>query len=344
MIIDESHITLPQIRGMYNGDRARKQNLVDYGFRLPSCLDNRPLRWEEFLQFARQTLFVSATPGDWELEVSQSVAEQIVRPTGVVDPNVITRPASGQIDDLMERLRSLTEKGERAIVTNLTKKSSEDNAEYLAELGFKVRYIHSELDTFERAELLRDLRTGTVDVLVGVNLLREGIDLPEVSLVAILDADREGFLRSHRSLIQMIGRAARNAAGEVVLYADRMTGSLETAMHETMRRREIQLQYNEEHDITPRTIDKPILHLLPEELLEPRGGERVARGKSEQTLSISPEILERKMWEAVEKLDFEEAARLRDLLAACKDGGDPDRAAVHNGSRSKRTQPKKRRR
>lgn len=344
MIVDESHITLPQIRGMYNGDRARKENLVDYGFRLPSCLDNRPLRWEEFLQFARQALFVSATPGDWELKVSQTVAEQIVRPTGVVDPNVVVRPARDQIDDLMERLRNLAEKGERALVTTLTKKSSEDIAEYLGELGFKVRYIHSELDTFERAELLRDLRTGTVEVLVGVNLLREGIDLPEVSLVAILDADREGFLRSHRSLIQMIGRAARNAAGEVVLYADRMTGSLETAIQETMRRREIQLQHNKEHQITPRTIAKPILHLLPEELLVPREGERVASGKSEQILSVSPEILERKMWEAVEKLDFEEAARLRDLLTACRDGGEIGHAAVHHGTRGKRTQPKKRRR
>ncbi len=344
MIIDESHITLPQIRGMYNGDRARKQNLVDYGFRLPSCLDNRPLRWEEFLDFARQVLFVSATPGDWELEISETVAEQIVRPTGVVDPRISVLPATGQIDDLMERLRTLTENKQRALVTTLTKKSSEDIAEYLGELGFSVHYIHSELDTFERAELLRDLRTGTVEVLVGVNLLREGIDLPEVSLVAILDADREGFLRSHRSLVQMIGRAARNAAGEVVLYADRMTGSLEKAMLETQRRRSIQVEYNAKNNIIPRTIQKPVLHLLPEELLEPRDHDRVASKSHSETAEVSLETVERHMWEAVERLNFEEAARLRDILTASKEGGKKQSAGIHQGTRSKRAQPKKRRR
>lgn len=344
MIIDESHITIPQIKGMFNGDRARKQNLVDYGFRLPSCLDNRPLKWDEFLEFADPVLFVSATPGDWEQEISANVAEQIVRPTGVVDPEVFISPATGQIDDLIEKLRTVTEKGERALVTTLTKKSSEDIAEYLAELGLKVRYIHSELDTFERAELLRDLRAGTISVLVGVNLLREGIDLPEVSLVAILDADREGFLRSHRSLVQMIGRAARNAAGEVILYADHMTGSLENAVSETRRRRAIQVEFNRKHGITPRTIQKPVLHLLPEELLEPERERYGAKGTRDNVIEISPEILERRMWEAVEKLDFEEAARLRDLLAAHSQGGDLDRVAVNPGSRRKRAQPKKRRR
>lgn len=344
LIIDESHITLPQIRAMYNGDRARKQNLVDYGFRLPSCLDNRPLKWEEFLEFAHLVLFVSATPGDWEQEVSSNIAEQIVRPTGVVDPEVFIRPATGQIDDLIHRLRTICEKGERALVTTLTKKSSEDIAEYLAELGFKVRYIHSELDTFERADLLRDLRTGTVTVLVGVNLLREGIDLPEVSLVAILDADREGFLRSHRSLVQMIGRAARNAAGEVILYADRMTGSLDKAVSETRRRRQIQIEYNRKHEITPRTIEKPIIHLLPEELLEPEHKGDIGAEFQGKIIDISPEILEHRMWEAVEKLNFEEAARLRDLLAVHTKGGDVDRVAVNPGSRRKRAQPKKRRR
>ncbi len=280
--IDESHITIPQVQGMYNGDRARKQTLVDHGFRLPSCLDNRPLKWAEFGTFLRQACFVSATPGDWEINVSSTVAELIVRPTGVVDPEVIIAPATGQIDDLTERLRMVVSKGERALVTTLTKRSSEDLSEYLSEIGFKVKYIHSELDAFERTELIRDLRKGDISVLVGVNLLREGIDLPEVSFVGIIDADREGFLRSRRSLIQIIGRAARNTSGKVVLYADHETGSIKTAMEETSRRRQKQITHNMDHNITPQTIRKRVACLLPEEQIpdltadiSPRSGVRI---------------------------------------------------------------------
>lgn len=339
LVIDESHITLPQIRGMYNGDRARKEVLVDYGFRLPACLDNRPLRWEEFQQFMRQAIFVSATPGDWEREISSSLVEQVVRPTGVVDPEIVVSPASGQVDDLVGRLRDVVARGERALVTTLTKRASEDLAEYLAELAFKVRYIHSELDAFERADLLRDIRKGTFDVLVGVNLLREGIDLPEVSLVAILDADREGFLRSYRSIVQMTGRAARNVGGLVVLYADVLTGSLTAAIDETNRRRAVQKRYNEERGITPTTIHKPIVNLLPEELLEEPG-----REASDGALAELPlEDMEKMMWAAVERLDFEEAARLRDSIAQAREG-DIDRVASHRSPRSKRAQPKKYRR
>ncbi|QTX33502.1 excinuclease ABC subunit UvrB [Aminithiophilus ramosus] len=339
LVIDESHITLPQIRGMYNGDRARKEVLVDYGFRLPACLDNRPLRWEEFQQFMRQAIFVSATPGDWEREISSSLVEQVVRPTGVVDPEIVVSPASGQVDDLVGRLRDVVARGERALVTTLTKRASEDLAEYLAELAFKVRYIHSELDAFERADLLRDIRKGTFDVLVGVNLLREGIDLPEVSLVAILDADREGFLRSYRSIVQMTGRAARNVGGLVVLYADVLTGSLTAAIDETNRRRAVQKRYNEERGITPTTIHKPIVNLLPEELLEEPG-----RGASDGALAELPlEDMEKMMWAAVERLDFEEAARLRDSIAQAREG-DIDRVASHRSPRSKRAQSKKYRR
>ena len=339
LVVDESHITLPQIRGMYNGDRARKEVLVDYGFRLPACLDNRPLRWEEFQQFMRQALFASATPGDWEREVSSNLVEQVVRPTGVVDPEIVVSPAKGQIDDLVGRLRDIVARGERALITALTKRASEDLAEYLAELAFKVRYIHSELDAFERADLLRDIRKGTFDVLVGVNLLREGIDLPEVSLVAILDADREGFLRSYRSIVQMTGRAARNVGGLVVLYADVLTGSLTAAIDETNRRRAVQEKYNEERGIIPTSIHKPIISLLPEELLEEQG-----KGASDGTLVELPvEDMEKMMWAAVERLDFEEAARLRDFIAQAREG-DSDRVASHRSPRSKGAQSKKHRR
>ena len=302
MVIDESHITVPQIQGMYNGDRARKETLVAHGFRLPSCLDNRPLRWEEFMQYMRQVIFTSATPGDWELEVSSQVVEQIVRPTGVLDPVVEVVPAKNQVDDLIDKLRSVVEKGERALVTTLTKRSAEDMAEYLADLGFKVRYIHSELDTFERAEAIRDLRMGEISVLVGVNLLREGLDLPEVTLVAILDADREGFLRSGRSLIQMIGRAARNTASTVVLYADEETGGLRRAVEETRRRRKIQERYNEEHGIVPETIKKAVVSFLPSDL-KPSSfiGKKTSARESLEEVSIAE--LERIMWEAVERLD-----------------------------------------
>ncbi|WP_198471192.1 excinuclease ABC subunit UvrB [Acetomicrobium sp. S15 = DSM 107314] len=342
MVIDESHITVPQIQGMYNGDRARKETLVAHGFRLPSCLDNRPLRWEEFMQYMRQVIFVSATPGDWELEVSSQVVEQIVRPTGVLDPVVEVVPAKNQVDDLIDRLRSVTEKGERALVTTLTKRSAEDMAEYLADLGFKVRYIHSELDTFERAEAIRDLRMGEISVLVGVNLLREGLDLPEVTLVAILDADREGFLRSGRSLIQMIGRAARNTASTVVLYADEETGGIRRAVEETRRRRKIQERYNEEHGIVPETIKKAVVSFLPAEL-NPSSfiGKKAPPRESLEEMSVAE--LERIMWEAVERLNFEEAAKVRDLIAQ-KRGGDWRRVAVDRSDRRKATQPKRHRR
>lgn len=342
MVIDESHITVPQIQGMYNGDRARKETLVAHGFRLPSCLDNRPLRWEEFMQYMRQVIFVSATPGDWELEISSQVVEQIVRPTGVLDPVVEVVPAKNQVDDLIDRLRSVTEKGERALVTTLTKRSAEDMAEYLADLGFKVRYIHSELDTFERAEAIRDLRMGEISVLVGVNLLREGLDLPEVTLVAILDADREGFLRSGRSLIQMIGRAARNTASTVVLYADEETGGIRRAVEETRRRRKIQERYNEEHGIVPETIKKAVVSFLPAEL-SPSSfiGKKAPPRESLEEMSVAE--LEHIMWEAVERLNFEEAAQIRDLVAR-KRGGDWQRVAVDRSDRRKATQPKRHRR
>ena len=321
--IDESHMTLPQVRGMYNGDRARKEVLVEHGFRLPSCLDNRPLRWDEYEPVLKNALFISATPGDYEFAHSDHVVEQLVRPTGIPDPEVKVHRATGQVDDLIAEIRPIVGRGERALVSTLTKRSAEDLAEYLADLGVKVRYIHSELDTFERAELLRDLRLGVFAVLVGVNLLREGLDLPEVSLVAILDADREGYLRAHRSLIQMIGRAARNSAGRVILYADRITDSIELAMKETKRRREAQIKFNEEHHIVPRTIVKSVKNLLPDELLddekESYAGERAA-SSNEGARDLGIKELERKMWEAVEKLDFETAAELRDEIQKMKGG------------------------
>ncbi|HAK41078.1 MAG TPA: excinuclease ABC subunit B, partial [Synergistaceae bacterium] len=338
--IDESHITIPQVQGMYNGDRARKQTLVDHGFRLPSCLDNRPLRWEEFCAFLRQACFVSATPGDWETSVSTTVAELIARPTGVVDPEVLVVPATGQIDDLTERLRKVVARGERALVTTLTKRSSEDLAEYLSEIGFGVKYIHSELDAFERTELIRDLRKGEISVLVGVNLLREGIDLPEVSFVGILDADREGFLRSRRSLIQIIGRAARNTAGQVILYADQETGSIRSALDETARRREKQLAFNRGHNITPRTIHKKIMPLLPEEEIADIAAGISVRSGGE---GFTSQELERMMWKAVEDLDFERAAVIRDILQG-KQGGGSIRAAMDRGKRGKTAQPEKHRR
>lgn len=323
LFIDESHMTIPQIRGMYNGDRARKEVLVEYGFRLPSCLDNRPLRWEEYAGFMKNVLFVSATPGEYEIEHSSCVAEQLIRPTGVPDPEVEVHPATGQVDHLFGELRKITESGERALVTTLTKRSAEDLAKHYAELGLKVQYIHSELDTFERAEILRDLRLGVYSVLIGVNLLREGIDLPEVSLVAITEADREGYLRSFRSLIQMIGRAARNEAGRVILYADRMTDSIDIAMRETSRRRLVQMEYNEKHGIKPHTISKEVKNLLPELLEEDEEKRSVSdREGSFPRPASKAEIreLERRMWEAVEKLDFEGAAELRDTIKAVEGG------------------------
>ena len=336
LFLDESHITIPQIRGMYNGDRARKEVLVEHGFRLPSCLDNRPLRFEEFESFMGQALFVSATPGDYEIQTSARVVEQLVRPTGVLEPQVEVRPATGQVDDLLEELRLVAERGDRALVTTLTKRSAEDLAEYFAELGIQVRYIHSELDTFERAALLKDLRQGVFGVLVGVNLLREGLDLPEVSLVAILEADREGYLRSHRSLIQMIGRAARNEAGKVILYGDRVTDSMRLAVEETQRRRRVQETFNRERGIVPTTVRKEIKSLLPQELLEDQE-ERTPQRKG----SVDRKELERMMWAAVERLDFEEAAALRDQITNVEGHHG---VGEHSDTRRKAAQSKKRRR
>ena len=258
VIIDESHMTVPQIGGMFAGDRSRKEKLVEYGFRLPSALDNRPLNFEEFEQVVPQAVYVSATPGPYEREHSQQIVEQIIRPTGLVDPEIDVRPTKGQIDDLLEEIRQVVGDGERVLVTTLTKKMSEDLTEYLAEAGIRVRYLHSDIDTIERSEIIRDLRLGEFDVLVGINLLREGLDLPEVSRVAILDADKEGFLRSQRALIQTIGRAARNVGGKVIMYADKITDSMKTAIDETERRREIQIQHNKDNNITPETIIKPV--------------------------------------------------------------------------------------
>ena len=325
MIVDESHITLPQVRGMFNGDRARKVVLVDNGFRLPSCLDNRPLEWPEFEERMRTAVFVSATPGDYELAGSARVVEQLIRPTGVPDPEVLVLPARGQVDDLVERLRGVAERGERALVLTLTKRSSEDLSDYLNELKFKVRYIHSELNTFERAELIRDLRVGDVQVLVGINLLREGMDLPEVTLVAILDADREGYLRSYRSLIQIMGRAARNVDSLVILYADAETEGIKRAVEETRRRRQIQMDFNEAHGIVPRSVEKEVTSLLPPELAEAYagGGPLIAEeGKDAKAAAMMTVAdMERAMWEAVERLDFERAATLRDLIAEAKGQG-----------------------
>ncbi|MCD7875681.1 MAG: excinuclease ABC subunit UvrB [Cloacibacillus porcorum] len=343
--IDESHMTLPQVRGMYNGDRARKEVLVQHGFRLPSCLDNRPLRWDEYEPALKNALFISATPGDYEFEHSDHVVEQLIRPTGIPDPEVEVHKATGQVDDLLAEIRPIVDRGERVLVSTLTKRSAEDLAEYMAELGIKVRYIHSELDTFERAELLRDLRLGVFAVLVGVNLLREGIDLPEVSLVAILDADREGYLRAHRSLIQMIGRAARNSAGKVILYADRITDSMDLAMKETARRRVAQSAFNEEHHIEPKTIIKSVKNLLPDELLDDNensyAGMRAAT-PNEEAREQDIQELERRMWEAVEKLDFETAAQLRDDIQRLK-GGNPIGTGNKN-YRGKAAQPQKHKR
>lgn len=343
VFVDESHITLPQVRGMYNGDKARKETLVEHGFRLPSCLDNRPLKWDEYVPFLKSALFVSATPGDYEYENSQQIVEQIIRPTGVVDPIVEVHNATGQVDDLIAEIRPIISKGERVLVTTLTKRSSEDLAEYMAELGIKVRYIHSELDTFERAELLRDLRRGDYAVLVGVNLLREGIDLPEVSLVAILDADKEGFLRSHRSLIQMIGRAARNEAGKVILYGDKITGSMNSAIKETERRRIKQIKYNELHGIVPSTINKEIKDLLPSELVEAESIESRVATSSTQTKGYNIRELEKRMWLSVEELNFEKAAELRDLIVHLK-GESESETSTKNYRRTTKQLKKHRRR
>ncbi len=320
MIIDESHQTIPQLHGMYNGDRSRKETLIEYGFRLPSAADNRPLKFEEFESLVHQAIFMSATPGPYELQKSQRIVEQIVRPTGLVDPEVIVRPVKGQIDDLIGEIREAVERGERVLITTLTKKMAEDLTDYLIELGIKARYLHSDIETLERVDILRDLRLGEFDVLVGINLLREGLDLPEVSLVAILDADKEGFLRSETSLIQTIGRAARHVRGRVILYADEMTGSMERALEETARRRRIQLEYNERHGITPETIKKAIKEFMPE-----LGREKRTKAKRSERLSLKEladliKELEAEMFAAAKRLEFERAAKLRDEIQELRKG------------------------
>jgi excinuclease ABC subunit B len=322
MIVDESHVTIPQLGGMYRGDRSRKENLVEYGFRLPSALDNRPLRFDEFEAVVRQTIFVSATPADYEREKSAQVVEQVVRPTGLVDPHVIVRPASTQVDDLLSEIGIRVKKGERVLVTTLTKRMAEELTEYLAEHGVKVRYLHSEVDNIERVEIIRDLRLGEFDVLVGINLLREGLDLPEVSLVAILDADKEGFLRSERSLIQTIGRAARHINGTAILYADKVTDSIKKALDETDRRRNKQAAYNAHHDITPKGVVKRIKDLIDGVYDESQAQAAEAEARyevmSEKQLAREIKALEKKMLEHARNLEFEEAARARDQLAELK--------------------------
>lgn len=318
LMIDESHVTVPQLRAMYNGDRSRKTTLVDYGFRLPSALDNRPLTFEEFTERINQVIYVSATPGPYELGVSTNTAEQIIRPTGLLDPDIEVRPIEGQIDDLLGEIHKREKLNERVLVTTLTKKMAEDLTDYLTEMGVKVRYLHSDVATIERAEIIRDLRAGVFDVLVGINLLREGLDMPEVSLVAILDADKEGFLRSETSMIQVIGRAARNAHGHVIMYADRMTKSMRYAIEETNRRRSIQQKYNEEHHIIPRTVQKRVKDLIDltkvdEKPADYRGGKKQEISDDELYQQITE--TERDMKRAAKALEFEEAAMWRDRLA-----------------------------
>ena len=315
LFVDESHVTLPQVRGMYGGDRGRKENLVEFGFRLPSAYDNRPLNFDEFYERVHQAVFVSATPGDFEKQKSAVIAEQVIRPTGLLDPAVSVRPTEGQMDDLISEINQRTEKKQRVLVTTLTKRMAEDLTDYLTTVGIKVRYMHHDIDTVERMEIIRDLRLGEFDVLVGINLLREGLDIPEVSLVAILDADKEGFLRSERSLIQTIGRAARNAEGQVIMYADSVTDSMEKALIETERRRAIQQRYNEEHHITPQTIVKKvsdIIEISTHKQDEKKSGKKLTRAEREKLI----EQLTKEMKAAAKLLEFEHAAYLRDKIKA----------------------------
>ena len=317
IFIDESHVTLPQARGMYGGDRSRKESLIEYGFRLPSALDNRPLRFEEFMGKLKQIVCVSATPGELERSQSDVIAEQLIRPTGLLDPEIDVRPVEGQIDDLIGEINRRTEKNQRVLVTTLTKKMAEDLTGYLDKAGIKVRYMHHDVDTIERMEIIRDLRRGEFDVLVGINLLREGLDIPEVSLVGILDADKEGFLRSETSLVQTIGRAARNAEGKVIMYADEVTDSMQNAIQETYRRREIQQRYNAEHGITPRTIQKEIREVLEISLPEKEG--KSARKMSRKETEAAIAKLSAEMREAARLLEFEHAAYLRDKIAKLRE-------------------------
>ncbi|WP_088833374.1 excinuclease ABC subunit UvrB [Paenibacillus tyrfis] len=322
VIVDESHVSLPQVRAMYNGDRARKEVLVDHGFRLPSALDNRPLRFEEFEEKVNQIIYVSATPGPYELEHCPEMVQQIIRPTGLVDPVIEVRPTKGQIDDLLEEIQDRIKKDERVLVTTLTKKMAEDLTDYFKEIGIKIRYLHSDIKTLERMQILRELRLGTFHVLVGINLLREGLDLPEVSLVAILDADKEGFLRAERSLIQTIGRAARNANGHVIMYGDKVTDSMDKAIQETSRRRTIQLAYNEKHGITPQTIQKKVRDVIEatkvaEQKADYLSEVKQAKMSKKDRISLI-ERLEQEMKEAAKNLQFERAAELRDAVLELK--------------------------
>jgi excinuclease ABC subunit B len=323
LVVDESHVTLPQVRGMYNGDQARKQVLVDHGFRLPSALDNRPLKFDEFQSKVSQAIYVSATPGPFELEHTPEMVEQIIRPTGLLDPTIDVRPIEGQIDDLIDEIQERIQRNERVLVTTLTKKMSEDLSDYLKQMGLKVEYLHSEIKTLERIEIIRELRKGTYDVLIGINLLREGLDIPEVSLVAILDADKEGFLRSERSLIQTIGRAARNSNGHVIMYADNMTDSMKKAIDETKRRRSIQEAYNEEHGIVPKTIIKKIPDIIRATQAAEEEATYVTKVTKNKKLTKAEidklvETLEQEMKEASRALDFERAAELRDTIFELK--------------------------
>jgi excinuclease ABC subunit B len=324
LFIDESHVTVPQLGAMYKGDRSRKETLVSYGFRLPSALDNRPLRFDEFERLMPQTVFVSATPGNYEAEHADQVVEQVVRPTGLVDPTVEIRPVATQVDDVLSEINLRAAQDERVLITTLTKRMAEDLTDYLSEHGVRVRYLHSDIDTVERVEIIRDLRLGEFDVLVGINLLREGLDMPEVSLVAILDADKEGFLRSERSLIQTIGRAARNLNGKAILYADEITGSMQRALDETDRRREKQLAHNAEHGITPRGVRKAITDIMEANTPgAPRSARQYAKvaeeaaeyaGKSPKALAKEIKSLEKQMFAHAQNLEFEQAAALRDRI------------------------------
>ena len=317
LVVDESHVTLPQVRGMYNGDRARKQILVDYGFRLPSALDNRPLKFDEFNSKINQAIYISATPGDYELElVNNKYVEQIIRPTGLLDPTIEVRPTKGQIDDIVSEIRKRIERNERVLITTLTIRMSEELTNYLKNLDIKVAYLHSEIKTLERTKIIRDLRLGKYDVVVGINLLREGIDIPEVSLILILDADKQGFLRSDRSLIQTIGRCARNEFGHVIMYADSISDAMNVAIKETERRRSIQEKYNKEHNIIPKTIHKEIRDLISNEDKDKEKGKTKAYSKKEKEEIIKN--LEKEMMESARKLDFERATELRDMIFELK--------------------------
>lgn len=320
LFCDESHVMLPQVRGMYGGDRSRKASLIDYGFRLPSAFDNRPLQFDEFYGKINQVIFTSATPGDFERERSAQIVEQVIRPTGLLDPNITVKPTEDQMDDLVSEINLRTQRGERVLVTTLTKAMAEDLTEYLEGFSIKVRYMHHDVDTMERMEIIRDLRLGEFDVLVGINLLREGLDIPEVSLVAILDADKEGFLRSETSLVQTIGRAARNANGEVIMYADSVTPSMERAIRETLRRRTIQEAYNAEHGIVPKTIKKDVRDILEITSKAPADGKQKKLTKKERQLLI--DRLRREMQEAARLLEFEHAAFLRDEIQKLEQEGE----------------------